>query len=211
MNILLGLTDPELTGLSFHAPTTSPPPISPFEGTLACDGGDSPGRVEACQCIAVAITVQVWDEADRPERFLRLGGPTGAAMPLARAHAEYIKPFRSAYDGLVFDRIPAVVDRYLGTGRIHRRLEIWKPSRQPKFVARGFILRVQAPEAFLLHWSLDEWGEARDTRSSPTALGIEFVDIPVAAAQLAPIRFTFRWLETGRWEGRDYEVATSDG
>jgi glucoamylase len=154
---------------------------------------------------------QVWDEADRPERFLHLGGPTGAAMPLAWAHAEYIKLIRSAYDGVVFDRIPAVADRYLGVGRTHRRLEIWKPSRQPKLVARGFTLRVQAPEAFLLHWSLDEWVEARETRSSPTALGIEFVDIPVAVAQLAPIRFTFRWLETGRWEGRDYEVATTAG
>jgi glucoamylase len=45
-----------------------------------------------------------------------------------------------------------------------------------------------------------------DTRSSPTALGIEFVDLPISPDQRAPIRFTFLWTQTNRWEGRDYEV-----
>jgi glucoamylase len=154
---------------------------------------------------------QVWDEPDRPELYLRLGGPTGAAMPLAWAHAEYVKLIRSAHDGVVFDLIPAVADRYLKRERLPRRLEIWKPGRQPRTVVRGFTLRVQAPEPFLLHWSVNDWNAAQDSRSTPTALGIEFVDLPVTLSQSAPIRFTFRWLETGRWEGRDYEVAPVDG
>ena len=32
---------------------------------------------------------------------------------------------------------------------------------------------------------------AKDTPSSPTALGIEFVDIPILREQVSPIRFTF--------------------
>ena len=35
-------------------------------------------------------------------------------MPLMLAHAEYIKLLRSTHDGQVFDRIPAVAERYQG-------------------------------------------------------------------------------------------------
>jgi hypothetical protein len=45
-----------------------------------------------------------------------------------------------------------------------------------------------------------------DAMSRPTALGVELVDIPVPATQRAPIRFTFLWTESGRWEGGDHVV-----
>ena len=41
-----------------------------------------------------------------------LGKPTGAAMPLMWAHAEYIKLVRSAHDGEIFDLVPEVASRY---------------------------------------------------------------------------------------------------
>ena len=43
-----------------------------------------------------------------------LGKPTGSAMPLMWAHAEYVKLLRSAMDGKVYDYIPEVAKRYLG-------------------------------------------------------------------------------------------------
>ena len=55
---------------------------------------------------------QVWDEADRPDRSLRIGQPAGSAVPLVWAHAEYLKLLRSAVDGKVFDRIDPVYERY---------------------------------------------------------------------------------------------------
>ena len=51
---------------------------------------------------------QVWDERDQPESHMFLGRPTGSAMPLMWAHAEYIKLLRSVSDGHVFDLIPEV-------------------------------------------------------------------------------------------------------
>ena len=64
---------------------------------------------------------QVWDErTDRPEAGLFLGRPTGSAMPLMWAHAEYIRLLRSTHDGVVFDRISAVADRYLRGARAGR-------------------------------------------------------------------------------------------
>ena len=147
---------------------------------------------------------QVWDEPDRPDLHMFLGKPTGSAMPLAWAHAEYVKLLRSAADRAVFDRIPAVAERYLRSRRSRRRIEVWKPNRQPRSMPQGAALRIQAEEPFRLHFSLDGWKTVRDSASTPTALGVHFVDLPPAAD--GPVRFTFYWTARGRWEGRDFSV-----
>jgi glucoamylase len=150
---------------------------------------------------------QVWDQPDRPEVHMYLGRPTGAAMPLMWAHAEYIKLLRSASDGRVFDVLPDVRTRYLNPSRHRRRLEVWKPNRRVRRVQKGSVLRIQAPAAFRLRWTVDEWQTVSDHPSSPTAFGIEFVDIRVSATQRAPIQFTLFWPERGTWEGVDHAVA----
>ena len=53
---------------------------------------------------------QVWDSDDVPELGLYYGKPTGAAMPLAWAHSEYIKLSRSIKAKKVFD-MPVVVGK----------------------------------------------------------------------------------------------------
>ena len=149
---------------------------------------------------------QVWDTSDLPEAHMYLGKPTGAAMPLMWAHAEYIKLLRSASDGKVFDLIPAVAQRYLGERKSCRCLEIWKHNRQCRTVRIGHTLRIQAPAAFRLHWTKDEWQSIHDTDSSGTPLKVHFADIPIVRDQRAPVRFTFFYPESSRWEGRDYIV-----
>jgi glucoamylase len=152
------------------------------------------------------LSEQVWDEADRPQQHLCLGRPTGAAMPLMWAHAEYIKLLRSVADHQVFDYVPEAAARYRTKVGCHP-LEIWKPTRRVSKVRRGMTLRVQAPAPFRLHWSANDWQDVRDTESAPTRLGIEYVDIPIGPGHSAPIRFTLFWIAEGRWEGRDCEVA----
>lgn len=151
------------------------------------------------------IPEQVWDGPDLPSRHLRFGGPTGAATPLVWAHSEYVKLHRSIADGRVFDLIDAAHDRYVRGGAERPAIEVWKFNRQVPAAAAGALLRVQASAPFVLHWTRDEWHDSSDTRSTPTAVGIEFVDIPLPA-QDAPIRFTFLWLEENRWENRDFTV-----
>jgi glucoamylase len=153
---------------------------------------------------------QVWDEPDLPSSRMHLGKPTGSAMPLVWAHAEYIKLLRSANDGQVFDCVPVVADRYLSS-RGRKDLEIWKPIRQVKTVKPGEILRIQAPRGIRLHWSDHDWQTAHETDANSNGLGIGFVDIPIVPSQIAPIRFTFFWADEERWEGRDYEVAIRTG
>jgi glucoamylase len=149
---------------------------------------------------------QIWDQPDIPRAMLYYGKPTGAAMPLMWAHAEYIKLLRSHADGVVFDLIPEVAERYQRP-RTRKSLEVWNAnSRQIARVPAGVTLRIQAPRPFSLHWSRDGWTTTADTRSQPTSIGINFVDIEIPGDARAPILFTFFWLDDGRWEGRDYKV-----
>lgn len=148
---------------------------------------------------------QVWDEADRPDQFLYFGRPTGSAMPLMWAHAEYIKLLRSVQDGQVFDLIPEVAERYRN-GHKRRGMTSWKFNARPRTTRRGAVLRVQAQAAFSLRWTMNEWQSAHDTPSRATALGIHFVDLDVPKNQSSPIRFTFHWTEANRWEGKDFAV-----
>ena len=149
---------------------------------------------------------QVWDMADLQDAHMFLGRPTGSAMPLMWAHSEYVKLLRSVFDGKVFDLFPAIADHYLFNRKACRQLEVWKSNRQARRVKRGYALRIQHPAAFRLHWTADGWKTVTDTPSTPTALGIDFVDIPIALEQQAPIQFTFFWTALGRWDGRDYAV-----
>lgn len=149
---------------------------------------------------------QVWDAPDLPQAHMYLGQATGSAMPLAWAHAEYMKLLRSTLDGKVFDQIPEVAERYLGDRRRCQRLEIWKPNRQVRRVKPGYTLRIQAPVSFRLQWSVDDWDHAQETDSIATILEIEYVDIPVASDQQAPIRFTFGGVEAEPWADQDYEI-----
>jgi glucoamylase len=150
---------------------------------------------------------QSWDEPDRPEIYQWLGRPTGSAMPLMWAHAEYIKLLRSTADGKVYDAIPEVADRYLGKRQGLTRIEVWKPTRHVRFLHAGETLRIQGGGPFRLHWSSDRWQTVNDTDSHRNALEIDYVDIKdVLTSPGAAVHFTMFWIEDNRWEGRDYEV-----
>ena len=185
---------PLLTGERAHYELAAGRDVTPF--------------VQAMECFASAggmLPEQVWDEPDNVDANMALGRPTGAAMPLMWAHAEYIKLLRSIELGRPFDRIDIVADRYLnGSGRTG--LEVWKPTRQPRCVRAGDVLRVQAPAEFVLRWSTDDWHTVNDIDSTCTPLGVCFADIPVGEDQQAPARFTFFWKADERWERQDYSV-----
>src|SRR5207249_3762770 len=80
---------------------------------------------------------QVWDDDDLPEARMQRGAPTGSAMPLCWAHAEYLTLVRSRKDadragkdagapreGLGFDCIPPVHARY-ARGKTGSNIEMW--------------------------------------------------------------------------------------
>ncbi|MDE2237130.1 MAG: glucan 1,4-alpha-glucosidase, partial [Elusimicrobia bacterium] len=147
---------------------------------------------------------QIWDGEDLPQLELRRGGPTGSAMPLMWAHAEYVKLLRSVEDGAVFDRLDVVAERYLA-GKGRKDLEVWKAGRRPRRLAAPTTLRVQDAAPFRLHWSLDEWDTVRDTDSSSALAGVHFVDLAVPA-RAGRLRFAFYRVQERRWDGENFQV-----
>ena len=147
--------------------------------------------IEQFSCGVGLLPEQIWDRDAIPELGLFTGGPTGAAMPLMWAHAEYIKLLRSVHDGAVFDLIDPVATRYLQRTAPVSPLEVWKPSRRPTDATRGATLRVIGPERFRVTWSADEWRSSSVTESEDTGIGIYAADLPMQERQRAPLRFTF--------------------
>ncbi|MCC6345719.1 MAG: glucan 1,4-alpha-glucosidase, partial [Nitrospirales bacterium] len=85
------------------------------------------------------IPEQVWDAPDIPERELAFGQPSGSAMPLVWAHAEYIKLKRSLREGRVFDTPPQTVKRYLTEKRVSPHA-IWRFNQKARGIPQGRIL-----------------------------------------------------------------------
>jgi glucoamylase len=181
-----------------------------YELALGRDVSDYVGAMERFASPTGLLPEQVWDEKDHPRLHMYLGKPTGSAMPLMWAHAEYVKLLRSVRDGRVFDRVEAVAQRYLHERRSCRALEIWKPNRQPPQLRRGFTLRIQAPSGFRLLYTLDDWKTESWAEPATTRLDTDFIDVPVPEEQMLPLRFTLFWPEADRWEGRDYAVSVVD-
>ena len=187
-----------------------------YELAAGCDVRPYIKALEGFSSTTDMLPEQVWDESSL--KHLSLGGPTGAAMPLMWAHAEYIKLLRSVYDGEVFDLIPAVAEHYLGPNSACRLMEIWKPNRQPGTVRRGYTLRVEYPAPFILRWTDDEWQNSHEIKSETTAVAMDSVDLQIGPAlgltasagvnpeQRAPIRFVFYWISEGRWDEKEYRV-----
>jgi glucoamylase len=151
------------------------------------------------------IPEQIWDQAPIPEKLLRFGGPTGAAIPLAWAHAEYLALTRSAADNRVFELIEPVRARYVGRGRpTATPIEIWTHKRPVERLAAGHRLRIIASGRFILR--LMSGGSAQtDVQARATRLGVWYADIPEAQPG-ATISFEIYLLQQNRWDDRQYVV-----
>ncbi|HVA47536.1 MAG TPA: glycoside hydrolase family 15 protein [Pirellulales bacterium] len=120
---------------------------------------------------------QVWDTDDIASRELYFGRPAGSAMPLAWAHAEYIKLRRSLAEGRVYDLPPQTTQRYLIEG-IESRLVIWRPNHRRKVIPPGKTLRVMldAPATILVE--CDGSSGKRRIETSDAEIGVFYADLP---------------------------------
>jgi glucoamylase len=157
------------------------------------------------------IPEQVWDAPDNPGRELFNGRPSGSAMPLVWAHAEYIKLLRSLRDGRVFDMPPQPVQRYQ-VEKITSPFSLWRFNHKCRRIPVGRRLRIELLAPALIHWSADDWQTAQDVRTVDTTLGIHFADLPTdGLAAECTVAFTFLWLEVNRWEGVNFELTVGRG
>ncbi len=152
------------------------------------------------------IPEQIWDSPDIPERGLFFGRPSGSAMPLVWAHAEYVKLCRSLREGCVFDMPPQPVKRYL-IEKVGSPHTIWSFNLKIRTIRAGKILRLQVSAPAMVHWSTDGWNTAHDTEMQGTTFGVYVADLPTQGLPTAAtIAFTFYWREIDQWERGDFNI-----
>jgi glucoamylase len=147
---------------------------------------------------------QVWDSAPIPARGLALGRPTGAAMPLVWAHAEYLKLAASRELKRPFDRPAAVWARYRGERPPLKRL-IWTEQAPLTQLPEGCALTIALRAPGVVRCGVDGWADARDQETRPNALGLHLVEIDTPRLRAGrTLDFTYR--SGGEWAGQDFQV-----
>jgi glucoamylase len=187
---------PLLTGERGHYALTAGEDPMPYLKAMAAMAGP-----------AGMMPEQVWDEAALPALRLFPGRPTGSAMPLAWAHAEFIKLMISRKLGHSVDRPSAVWERY-GGQRPKRGPAIWCLHAPIGRIARGAALVRARPESALVRWSLDGWRTNTEGTTHDTGLGLHALDIDAGVlGEAAWIDFTMQWLATEKWAGENFRIA----
>ena len=174
------------------------------------------GQVESAEHLQTAlasfanegglIPEQVWDSPDIPAHDLHFGRPSGSAMPLVWAHAEYLKLQRSLRDGHVFDMPSQTVQRYLVDKTVSPRM-VWRFNHKLRSIPAGKMLRIETLAPARIHWSADDWTTMQDVTTRTEALGIYIADLPTdSLSEGKQICFTFYWPDAHHWQGADFCV-----
>jgi glucoamylase len=152
------------------------------------------------------IPEQVWDAEPIPERFLLPGRPTGSAMPLVWAHAEFIKLAVSRALGRPFDRPEPLWRRYGGKRPKLRRL-IWAPHAPASSLPQGAALTLALNDPGVFRWGFDGWQDIEEKATRPNPLGLHLVEIDTGAFAVGRvINLTYRRLSDGQWAGQDFQI-----
>jgi glucoamylase len=156
------------------------------------------------------LSEQLWDDDQAPAGRRRSGQPTGAAMPLCWAHAEYLSLVRSRRDGVCFDRVEPAFQRYV-TAPVACLREVWSRHHAIRSCAAGRLLRLVLAADCAVVWSADSWVTSHTLDATPVpALAVWFADLPTAQCPAGTVlAFTFFDKSTQRWEGRNAEVTVS--
>ena len=119
---------------------------------------------------------QVWFDA--PSDGFKPGAPTGSAMPLCWAHAEYLSLVRSRAHGAPCDRIAPAHRRYVEERRTGSETEMWTLAHRPRRIPAGRTLRIITADQALIRWNVrgTEVGGASETIATP--LGLHFAEVP---------------------------------
>jgi glucoamylase len=162
--------------------------------------------IEAQTSSGGLIPEQVWDGPPIPERDLAPGQPSGSAMPLVWAHAEYVKLLRSLEEGAVFDMPPHTVRRY-AKGKHQARCRPWRPDCPVFKIPSGRVLRLDLPQSAFVLYTRDAWRTQTEVATQDTGLGLFVAEVPTEEMKAGEsVVFTWRDALTGVWHGRNCEV-----
>ena len=174
-----------------------------------------------CASAGGMLPEQVWDTAPIPARELAPGRPSGSAMPLVWAHAEFLKLLVARERGRPVEWL-ASVERHFGHRPLAHEAEpvsekvsdapsraaIWH-WRNEVPVARlpaGKSLAIEDRVPFTLHLGFDGWQRIEDRLAEPSAFGLWSVVLAESELlEAQELNFTRKY-DWG-WESRDQRVA----
>ena len=153
------------------------------------------------------IPEQVWDGPAMPERGLEPGKPTGSAMPLVWAHAEFLNLLAARHHGRP-PKLLASVERRYQARRPEAATWHWRPTEPFDRLPSGRALLIEGAAPFRLHHGYDGWLEISDTPSVPLGLGMHGVrfDTDLISGH-STIDFTLYFPESASWEGTDHHIS----
>lgn len=185
---------PLLTGERAHYALMAGEDVLPYINAITAMTG--PGGL---------IPEQVWDTDPIPARDLYPGQPSGSAMPLVWAHAEYIKLCLSHAQGYPVDRPVQTWLRYHGQ-RPAISYYVWRLQQRPRHLPAGKELRLLLHSPARVHWGHSGWQEIADVDTQDW--GLAHIAI-LPTTQLKPgdtLEFTLYWPETGQWQGENFSL-----
>lgn len=152
---------------------------------------------------------QVWDSEAIPERGLYPGRPTGSAMPLVWAHAEFIKLALSIGAGAPVDRPARTWARY-GGRRPQLDYALWQMQQRIKELIAGQELRFLLSESAQVHWGTKGWRNPADVTTEDWGLGHVARISTSGLAAGDSIDFTFYWHDRNVWQHENFRVNIVD-
>lgn len=153
------------------------------------------------------IPEQIWDTDPIPALGLYPGKPSGSAMPLVWAHAEFLKLLAADANQRPAELLEAVETRY---GQMPPNAPLWHWRQQSPVdeLPKGKALLIEAAEPFLLHLGYNGWHRVADQKSSPTAFGMHGVRLEAEELDGPKVLdFTFYFTDREAWLGKDLHVA----
>lgn len=148
---------------------------------------------------------QVWDGPPIPERGLEPGKPTGSAMPLVWAHAEFLKLLRARADGRPLELLKCVeahVRAKMPGGTWH-----WCTDEPFDALPADRDLLIEAGESFMLHMGFDGWQAISDRPSAPLPFGRHGVRLARSdMAGRAVLDFSLYRTGPATWDAGDNHV-----
>jgi glucoamylase len=149
---------------------------------------------------------QVWDSEAIPKYNLYPGRPSGSAMPLVWAHAEFLKLLAASATGRAAELLDAVETRYDGKPPAAATWH-WRMGSSFSRLPAGRNLAIEATEPFVLHCGFDGWDEAKDVQSEETCLGMHAVRFSADELKAGKaLDFTLYYPDRDAWLGQDMKI-----
>jgi glucoamylase len=155
------------------------------------------------------IPEQVWDAPAVPKRGLEPGKPTGSAMPLVWAHAEFLKLLCAREQKRPLELLKSV-ERHLQGKAARANTWHWRTDTPFDVLPANRELLIEMERPFVLHMGFDGWQAIEDRPSSPLPFGRHGVRLRRAEfAGRSVLDFTRYFVTDAKWEGRDHSIKLS--